>query len=114
MPAKEKKAQKVHIYKDSDGEFRVYPPVVVLGGDANASLTDDLTLVNHTEEDLLWYVPPGPFDAANPHSEPVKKGGKSASAKNALKVDVATTYAVFMIQSGKKAKGNSDPVIIVE
>jgi hypothetical protein len=108
------KSLKVHVYQDSDGEFRVFPPVVVLTGRAAAN-TDDLTVVNHTGEDLIWNVPAGPFDPANSHAETVGKGGgKSAAPQNARQADVATPYVIFMLQSGKKATGNSDPVIIVE
>ena len=104
--------RKIHVYKDSDGEFRVYPPVMLVSGKSSA--LDDVVVVNHTDEDAIWLVPAGPFHATNASVEPAPKGHGKSNAKTALNTDVSTSYVVYMLQSGKKAKGNSDPVIIVE
>ena len=107
------KKVRVHVY-EADGEFRVHPAVVDLDA---AAPKDDIDWFNHTDEDMVCYFGPGLLDA-NATSELVaKKGGKSETRKphsqgqDKLKF---ATYQIFMVQSGKKAKGNSDPVIIIE
>jgi hypothetical protein len=103
----------IHVY-ESEGEFRVHPPVLVVDG---AGPRDDVQLVNHTTDDAVWYVGAAILDA-NPVATNVAKGGgksgfKKVHSQTAGNAKLAT-YQVFMIQSGKKAKGNSDPVIIIE
>lgn len=105
---------KIHVYKDSDGEFRVFPPVLVMQGSPRRANTDEVELINHTDEDLFWTVPAGVFDPAAGHAEKIDKGLTSAAAKKARNASVAANYVVFMTGSGKKAKGNSDPVLIIE
>ena len=100
----------VHVYKDSDGEFRVHPPLVILQTGAGG---DKLEVSNHTEEDLFWSAPVGAFDANHPHGNGVGKRQKKLSQNGAAAAG-SYPYVVYMLQSGKKAKGNSDPMIIVE
>jgi len=97
----------VHVYKNSDGEFQVYPPVVVVSLGNN----DTVTLVNHADEDLGWLAPKGLFTTTVSHHDEVGKGGGKKA--KAVKKEGAYNHMVLM-ESGKKAKGNSDPVIIVE
>lgn len=107
------KRHRIHVYKDSDGESRVFPAVLVIQGNGNAANTDEVELINHTDEDLFWTVPAGVFDVVA-HNEPISKGMASAAAKKARAASVAANYVVYMLGSGKKAKGNSDPVLIIE
>lgn len=103
---------KVHVF-ESDGEYRVHPPTVTLDG--TGGNTDDLDIVNHTGEELLFYFAPGLFDN-KAHFDAIPKNGnkKTNKAKSQGSTGKAATYKVFGVESGKKAKGNSDPVIIIE
>ena len=105
----------VHVYKDSDGEFRVYPPVITLRlkDPGNANKPDELNIVNHTDEGIVWAAPVGAFDPADPYGEAIGKN-KPKKSKTAINAAGLYPFTVFMLQSGKKAKGNSDPMIIVE
>ena len=107
------KKVRVHVY-ESDSEFRVFPPVIEL--DASGP-KDDLDFVNHTAEDMVCYFDAGLLGAGAISEAVGKQGGKSGIKKphsqGAGNLKIAK-YQVFMVQSGKKAKGNSDPVIIIE
>ena len=108
---------KAHVFLDSDGEFRVYPPVIVADAANGAGNRDDIEFVNHTDEDMVFFVEAAVFSAAPDAGTAPKHGGKSGAKKvhsSGAGQSVLHTYQVFMVQSGKKAKGNSDPVIIVE
>lgn len=114
MPPPAPKTVKVHVF-ETDSEFRVHPPVIELNGHGNN--TDDIEFVNHTAEDLVFYFRPGLFDNDG-FAEPVKKNGKKVTSKKAKsqgngKITVSA-YQVVMMPSGKKARGGSDPVIIIE
>ena len=94
-----------------DGEFFVDPPVVTLKFRPSGG-ADTLKLSNRTDEDLIWNLEdPSPFGA--PILELVKKGRVSADRK-AKKAPGTYSYQVLLVRSGRKAKGNSDPVIIIE
>jgi len=104
-------AKKVHIY-ESDGEYRVHPPLVELDG----SVPDTLVVKNNTTDDLVFYVGPKVFHATDPVARPLEAGKKvtlTAQSQGANNSN-AFTYQVMVPKSGKKAKGNSDPVIIIE
>jgi hypothetical protein len=100
--------KKVHIIARGD-EFIVDPPAVELDGTGGG---DQLKLVNRTHEDLVWSVQDTTaFGAAVLE---IVKSKKISSPKTAQNVSGVFEYQVLMIRSGKKAKGNSDPVIIIE
>ena len=108
---------KIHVYQDSDGEFRVYPPVIVVDAANGAGNRDDVEFVNHTTEDMVYFAGPGVFSAAPEGAPAAKNGGKSGAKKSHSSGAGQTklhTYQAFIVQSGKKAKGNSDPVLIVD
>ena len=95
----------VRAYVYHDGVvFRVYPPVVIL------KEGDKFELVNTVDEDCTWSVPAGPFEGGKV-SVKVDKKSKSA-AKVAGRGPAGTTYEVTF--GLMKAKGNSDPVIIID
>lgn len=106
--------KKVNIYA-ADGEYRVYPPVIELDG--SGGNTDDIEFFNDTDEDAIFYFGPGLFDNGS-FSEPVEKGKKKKTSKKAKSQGPgnrkAATYQIVLMPSGKKARGQSDPVIIVE
>jgi len=99
---------KVHVYRDSEGEFRVYPPVVVL----HLATDDRMILKNHTGEDLLWDVPAGPFAAS--HRQDIAGGDDGGGDATQAQTPAAVSYLVYMVGSRRNAKGNSDPILIVE
>jgi len=111
--------KKAYVYVDSDLEYRVYPPVVVLEEHAgNPPVKDNFELVNLTDDDLIWGIGPGAFNQPNGGSVggPLNGKGKagSTSGPQAPNSKGAYSYAVVSPKSGKKAKGNSDPVIIID
>jgi len=123
VPPMAHEVKKAYVYKDSDDEFRVFPPVIVLGAGAPGNNPDKFQLINTTDEDLIWHVGPGAFNAGGPTNEGVDKkkppqgGGNPKPGKGAEYAPVedgSYSYVVIMLGSGKKAKGNSDPVIIID
>jgi hypothetical protein len=94
-----------------DGKFIADPPVVRLKFNHKTG-GDELTLSNRTDEDVIWNLEdPTAFGA--PILEVVKSRKKS-TPRTARNVKGEFHYQVLMIKSGRKAKGNSDPVIIIE
>ena len=98
----------VHVYKNGASYF-AYPPVTVLRGGV-----DQIKVVNHTAEEVQWSVGHGPFDAARAHSEKVAKDGGVSSSQKARRIRAAIPYKIVGVKSGKRAKGNSDPVVIID
>ena len=97
---------RAYVYKQ-DGIFdsyRVFPPVVILGKN------DEFELVNVTDKDADLKIPAGPF--GEPISETVKKNGKHSTPKKPKDGLFVVEYEVKV--DGKKAEGNSDPVIIID
>ena len=99
---------RVYVYKDSGfiDSYKVYPPVVVLSGNDKFELVN--TVDNH---DAFLTVPKDPFQGGPINGEKVLPKGRSGlkTPKNAL---AAVDYEVKV--DGKKASGNSDPVIIID
>jgi len=99
--------KRVFIY-ESEGELRVYPPLIVLNNG------DSLTIVNGAEENVDWEVPANVFDG-NPHFEKVSQKSKSlAKVLPNTATATASTYQVTGRSTKRKGKGNSDPVIIID
>ena len=104
-------AKKVHIY-ESDAEFKAHPPLVELDGSSG----EQLVIKNNTGEDMVFYIGAKAFHASDPVAKPIEAGKKitltalSQGANNSN----AFAYQVIVPKSGKKVKGNSDPVLIIE
>jgi hypothetical protein len=106
---------KVHIF-ENEGEFRVFPAVTRLDAGKNPSdPADDIEFVNHTDHDAVYYLGPGLIET-DAVAEVVKKNApKKKKAKKEKEGDVRiSSYQVILLPSGKKAKANSDPVIIID
>ena len=104
------KKVRVYVYKQSEfkeliDEYRVYPGIVVL------EKGDDLELVNVSGDEATWEVPAGPF-SDRPTSDRVPN--KRGSTKKVLNNAEAQAVEYVVKVKGKKAHGNSDPVIIID
>jgi hypothetical protein len=93
-------------------EFKVVPPKVKLKFNKRDKIGDQLTLENRAGEELVWILQdPRPFGQ---EVLEIVKNGKDSPERTARDAPGEYPYQVLMISSGKKAKGNSDPVIIIE
>src|SRR5688572_20688414 len=99
--------KRVYVYKETKGidEYRVYPGVVVL------KKGEEFELVNVSGDTATWKMPAGPFSGVEvTDSVPNKKG----KAKKVL-ADAEPQAVEYVVEvKGKKAQGNSDPVIIID
>ena len=104
--------QKAYVYADSDGVYHVHPPVVVLSKTGN--VVDKFELVNVTGADFVFGIEEGAFNPVGngPEAKPLKKNSKVGPLTP--QVSGAYSYSVVATKTGKKAKGNSDPVIIID
>jgi hypothetical protein len=102
--------RKVHVYESSDNEYRVEPPLIEV-----RQTTDTMKVRNHSNDDLLFYVTGGAFNAASPQVTPLPPKTLTTIGSPAPQVaGTLYTYQIINPKNGKKAKGNSDPVLIVE
>jgi len=101
------KKVRVYVYKETAGidEYRVYPGIVVL------EKNDDFELVNVSGDTAIYEMPAGPFANA-----PITESVQDKHAKNKTVLGNASAQAVeYVVKvNGKRAKGNSDPVIIID
>ena len=99
---------RAYVYKDSgifDG-YKVFPPLLVL------SKNDKFELVNMvSDHDAFLTVPGDPFDGGKIQGEKISPRSRS-SQKTPKDMLIAVEYEVKV--DGKKASGNSDPVIIID
>ena len=103
--------RKVHVYESSDNEYRVEPKLVEL-----KQTTDTLKVRNHSNDELVFFVTSGAFNLANPQvtNLPPKTLTTIGSPINQASSGTLYTYQILHPKSGKKAKANSDPVLIIE
>jgi hypothetical protein len=99
---------RAYVYKDPGfiDSYKVYPPLVVL------SRNDKFELVNTvSDHDAFLTIPGDPFEGGAIKEQRIPPKGRSGekTPKNML---FATEYEVKV--DGKKASGNSDPVIIID
>lgn len=102
--------EKVFVYKNSYGDYRVHPGVVVLGG------REKLRIVNATGVALAVAVPAG---ASKPSESveieiPAEHHGDIKSRSQGSGKTRAYSYKVATKSGRKKAHGNSDPILIIE
>ena len=104
-------AKKVHIYESGDA-YKAHPPFVELDGATN----EQIVIKNNTADDMVFYVGAKAFHATDPVARPLEAGKKitlTAQSQGAGNSN-AFPYHVIVPKSGKKVKGNSDPVLIIE
>jgi hypothetical protein len=102
------KLVRAYVYKQTTAfldEYRVYPGVVVL------AKGDDFELVNVSGDTATWDMPAGPFSNVPDKVDVRNKQGKTKRVL-ANADPQAVEYVVEV--NGKRAKGNSDPVIIID
>ena len=99
--------EKVYVYKSGDG-YRVFPAVVILKGG------ERLRVINATDVEMTAIFPEGAVKASKAVEKKIPgKGGKADV--EARSQDIITTYTYTVEPpKGAKAKGNSDPVLIIE
>ncbi len=99
---------RAYVYEDSSllGIYKVFPPIVVL------SKNDKFELVNTVRDhDAFLTIPGDPFDGGAIKSEKILPKSRSGQ-KTPKDMLIAVEYQVKV--DGKKATGNSDPVIIID
>jgi hypothetical protein len=102
--------EKVYVYKNSYGDYRVHPGVVVVTGG------EKLRIVNASGATLKVVVPAG---ASKPGDDveieiPAEDQGDIKSRSQGSGKTRAYSYKVATKSGQKKAHGNSDPVLIIE
>lgn len=100
------KTESVYVVDDG-GTLLVVPPVVVLANN------DSLRVVNLTNQDAAWIVGPEPFGGAVAEIVKAQKAHPAKQVRTTKKLAVYH-YQITALQTGQKAKGNSDPMIIVD
>ncbi len=90
------------------GEFLVLPPMIEISLNGGGA-ADKLKIKNHTNEALVWISPEfGVTELVLAHTE------SSIKSPAATTTPGAYDYQIFMVSSSKKAKGNSDPMVIID
>jgi len=102
--------EKVYVYKNSYGDYRVHPAVVVLKGE------ETLRIVNASGVTLKVVVPAGASKPSDPVEIeiPAEDHRDITSRKQGPGKTRAYSYKVATKAGMKRAHGNSDPVMIVE
>lgn len=101
--------EKVYLYKDSNGVYRVHPPVVVITGGSK------VRFFNCTGVNLFVTVPRGVADANSSQQIQVNSQdrGDITTRVHGSGTNRGYNYTVET-SGGIRAKGNSDPVLIIE
>lgn len=102
----------IYVYEDGD-DLKVYPPVIKADGGG----PDKLVFHNRTGEDLVFCFAAGSIKKTVKTFIDVDKGansgGDAVQSMGAGKSDLFP-FQVVAYKKGKKAKGNSDPILIIE
>ena|SRR5688500_13391522 len=101
--------EKVYVYTDSNGEYRVHPAVVVLSGNGN------LRIFNATALKITVKVPAGASKPNDPVEVDIPAEGHDDITARSQGNGKTKAYGYKVSTStGKMAHGNSDPVLIIE
>jgi len=96
---------------EKDGEFYAEPGSIEL--DPGSPSNKTLKIVNRTGEDLTWVVTNTTLFGAVVAETVAARGISTLKTVAAAAPAGVYEYQIIM-KSGKKAKGNSDPVIIID
>ena len=100
--------KRVYVYKDPGlfGSYKVFPPVIVI------EQNDKFEVVNTVDDhDAFVTIPNGTFQGAAINGQKVEKKNKS-DTKTPNVGPIGVEYKIKF--NGQDAKGNSDPVIIID
>lgn len=102
--------EKVYVYKNSSGDFRIHPAVLLVNGGGK------FRVVNSTDDTLKVTLPAGASDPTSPVTmeiTPHDRGDFDAIEQGKDKTK-SYNYMVVEKVSLIAAQGNSDPVLIIE
>lgn len=103
---------------EADGDYRVFPPVIRLDAAGGGAGAEKLTLTNMSNDDLVFYAGADVLDNANKPTTEAIPAGESVISKpvksNGNGKRKIFSYQVVSPKTGKKAKGSSDPKIIID
>jgi hypothetical protein len=99
---------------EREGEFVVEPPIAILSFNGSAANADKLKIFNTTTEDLIFRIESAVPFGAQPQLKVIRTGDAFTWTVDVGSVDGRYTYQIFMTKAGKKAKGNSDPAILID
>jgi hypothetical protein len=102
---------KVYVYKDSSGTYRVEPGVVVIPGGHK------LRVVNASNTRLKVTLPAGASNPSDPVTKPIEPRSREDFNTRSQGAEKARAYnydVVTLTGKRKSARGNSDPVLIIE
>ena len=102
--------ERVFVYKNSTGDYRVHPAVLVVNGGGK------FRVVNSTDDTLKITMPAGASDPTNPVTLEITPNDRAdfdaiEQGKDKTK---SFNYSVVTKVSLVAAQGNSDPVLIIE
>jgi len=101
--------EKVYVYKNSYGEYRVHPAVVVVTGGQK------LRVFNATGVAVTVTVPAGASKPSDPLSVVIAAEGRDDIPCRSQGSDKTRAYSYKVAtRLGKRAHGNSDPILIIE
>jgi hypothetical protein len=104
---------------ERNGEFFADPGVAVLSKGGGGGPADSLLIINTTSQDAVLRIPDAGLFVAGQGVLQVltRRGGGANRFTGTVQAGAAVgdySYQVLMIDSGTKAKGNSDPQIIID
>ena len=102
--------EKVFVYKNSIGEYKVHPAVVVVNGGGK------LRVINGTDDTLKITMPAGASNPNNPVTVEITPRDRADLDAIEQGKDKTKSYNYSVVEklSLVPAQGNSDPVLIIE
>jgi hypothetical protein len=100
---------KVYVYKDSSGVYRVEPGVAIITGGHK------LRVVNASNARVNVTLPAGASKPSDPVTKAIEPHEREDFSTRSQGTDQARAFDYDVItKTGKAAKGNSDPILIIE
>ena len=102
--------EKVFVYKNSNGDYKVHPAVVVLSGG------NKLRVVNTTTVTIKVTLPAGASKPSDPETKEIAPQDKDDFTTRSQGSDKTKSYNYDVMTKSSQiaAHGNSDPVLIIE
>ena len=105
------------VIAERNGELVVEPAVAVLEKNGGGANVDKLKIFNSADEDVVIHIySDEPFGNAGSDKLFTIASKKASVLKplNAAAVEAVYSYQVLGIKTGRKGKGNSDPMLIID